>query len=53
MAVLSAARLGFNFQSGSVVYGIEGDWDWAGIKGTSSNATVDDQWLSGCFALQL
>ena len=30
---LVGGTAGFNFQSGSVVYGIEGDWDWAGIKG--------------------
>ena len=37
---LVGGTAGFNFQSGQIVYGIEGDWDWAGIKGTSSNATA-------------
>lgn len=42
---LVGGTAGFNFQSGSVVYGIEGDWDWAGIKGTSSNTTST---INGC-----
>jgi outer membrane immunogenic protein len=37
---LVGGTAGFNFQSGQIVYGIEGDWDWAGIKGTSSTATA-------------
>ncbi|MFZ3352114.1 MAG: outer membrane protein [Xanthobacteraceae bacterium] len=37
---LVGGTVGFNFQSGQIVYGIEGDWDWAGIKGTSSTATA-------------
>ena len=37
---LVGGTAGFNFQSGQIVYGIEGDWDWAGIKGTSSSATA-------------
>ena len=30
---LVGGTAGFNFQSGQIVYGIEGDWDWAQIKG--------------------
>jgi outer membrane immunogenic protein len=26
--------LGYNWQSGSIVYGIEGDWDWSMMKGS-------------------
>jgi outer membrane immunogenic protein len=36
---LVGGTAGLNFQSSSVVFGIEGDWDWAGISGTSSNTT--------------
>ena len=50
---LVGGTAGFNFQSGSVVFGIEGDWDWAGIKGTSSNTTSTINGCPGCVALQL
>jgi outer membrane immunogenic protein len=42
---LVGGTAGVNFQSGQIVFGIEGDWDWADIKGTSSNTTST---LGGC-----
>jgi outer membrane immunogenic protein len=30
---LFGGTIGYNYQVGSLVYGIEGDWDWADIKG--------------------
>ena len=27
--------LGYNWQSGAIVYGIEGDFDWSGVKGSN------------------
>jgi len=34
---LVGGTVGVNFQSGSVVYGVEGDGDWTNIKGSTSN----------------
>jgi len=34
---LAGGTAGFNVQSGAVVWGIEGDLDWSGIRGTNSN----------------
>ena len=28
--------LGYNYQVGSIVWGLEGDWDWADVKGSSA-----------------
>jgi len=36
---IAGGLLGFNFQQGSFVYGVEGDWSWIG--GKSSNFTFD------------
>ena len=36
---LAGATFGANFQSGQFVFGIEGDGDWSGLKGTASGAT--------------
>jgi outer membrane immunogenic protein len=30
---LAGGTLGYNWQSGAIVYGIEGDFDWSGVKG--------------------
>jgi outer membrane immunogenic protein len=32
--------LGYNWQSGAIVYGIEGDWDWSRVKGSVSCAAA-------------
>jgi outer membrane immunogenic protein len=34
---LVGGTVGINFQSGSVVYGLEGDGDWTNIQGSTSN----------------
>jgi outer membrane immunogenic protein len=46
---LVGGTAGFNFQSGQIVYGIEGDWDWADISGSSSNttSTIDPAGICG------
>lgn len=46
---LVGGTAGFNFQSGQIVYGIEGDWDWADISGSSSNttSTIDPALICG------
>jgi outer membrane immunogenic protein len=33
---LAGGTLGYNWQAGSLVYGIEGDFDWADVKGSTS-----------------
>ena len=35
-----AARLGYNWQSGAIVYGVEGDFDWSNVKGSVACAGV-------------
>lgn len=35
---LGGFTLGYNLQSGALVYGIEADWMWTGIRGSSSEA---------------
>ena len=47
---LAGATLGYNFQTGSWVWGAEGDLDYSGMKGTSSSfcvgpCTVSNRWL--------
>jgi outer membrane immunogenic protein len=42
---LVGGTAGVNFQSGQIVFGIEGDWDWADISGTSTNTTST---FAGC-----
>jgi outer membrane immunogenic protein len=39
---------GYNFQSGNWVYGIEGDYSWSGIDGSSGD-TIDFGCSDGCF----
>jgi outer membrane immunogenic protein len=41
---LVGGQLGYNWQFGQFVYGIEGDIDWSGIKGNSAN-----NGFAGCF----
>jgi outer membrane immunogenic protein len=31
---LFGGTLGYNWQSGAIVYGVEGDFDWSGVKGS-------------------
>ena len=48
----SAARVGYNWQSGAIVYGIEGDFDWSNVKGSvdlrrrPSPARLQSDWLA-------
>jgi outer membrane immunogenic protein len=43
--------LGYNYQVGSMVYGLEGDFDWSGVKGSVScgaglvNCETSNTWL--------
>jgi outer membrane immunogenic protein len=34
---LVGGTLGVNFQTGGFVFGVEGDWDWQGLQGTSNS----------------
>lgn len=48
---LVGGTIGYNYQFGQAVVGVEGDIDWAGISGTTSNACpggckTSDTWLS-------
>jgi outer membrane immunogenic protein len=48
---LFGGTLGYNWQAGSFVYGIEGDWDWSGVKGSVTCAviatcTTENPWLA-------
>jgi outer membrane immunogenic protein len=51
---VAGGTVGFNYQMNQFVFGVEGDWDWSGITGSSStaicNATGECQtgnkWLS-------
>jgi len=48
---LAGGTAGFNWQTGKVVLGVEGDIDWSGVSGTSGSAfcpgcTTSDSWLS-------
>jgi outer membrane immunogenic protein len=48
---LVGGTIGYNFQTGALVWGIEGDFDWANIKGSTTGAfcfatcTTKDSWL--------
>src|SRR5262245_15204243 len=47
----AGAVLGYNWQHGSFVYGLEGDWSWIGAKATHTNVgqistSFDVNWLS-------
>ncbi len=50
---LVGGTLGYNYQAGNIVFGIEGDGDWSGIQGSSSgfacptaNCNVHNDWLA-------
>jgi outer membrane immunogenic protein len=48
---LFGGTLGYNYQVGSVVWGLEGDIDWSGVKGSTacaplSTCEVTNRWLS-------
>jgi outer membrane immunogenic protein len=49
---LVGGTIGYNYQWGQAVFGVEGDIDWADINGTSTNAScplgckTSDTWLS-------
>jgi outer membrane immunogenic protein len=47
---LGGAQLGFNYQIGQIVLGVEGDFSWTGITGgantLASNFNVDVDWIS-------
>jgi outer membrane immunogenic protein len=49
---LVGGTVGYNYQIGQAVWGVEGDIDWADINGTATNATcplgckTSDTWLS-------
>jgi outer membrane immunogenic protein len=40
---LGGLNLGFNFQSGNFVYGVEGSFSWVGSTSASSNGTIVNQ----------
>jgi outer membrane immunogenic protein len=47
---LIGGTIGYNWQAGQIVYGLEGDADWSGIKGTSTNGcaagcTTNNDWI--------
>jgi len=49
--MLFGGTLGYNWQAGSFVYGLEGDFDWSGVKGSVTCAvvvtcTTESRWLS-------
>ena len=48
---LAGGTLGYNYQVGSIVYGIEGDFDWADVKATADCAVgvtceTKNDWLA-------
>nr|WP_275945543.1 outer membrane beta-barrel protein [Bradyrhizobium sp. BRP22] len=48
---LGGVQAGYNFQSGVMVYGVEGDFLWSGIKGRTGclvvlNCTSDTKWIA-------
>jgi outer membrane immunogenic protein len=47
---LFGVTLGYNWQAGSIVYGVEGDFDWSNVKGTVACTGFDcetkSRWLS-------
>lgn len=38
--------LGFNYQTGAFVFGLEGDWDYSSLSGTTSGGTFKSNWLA-------
>jgi outer membrane immunogenic protein len=48
---VAGGTIGYNLQMGAYVWGVEGDFDWANIKGTTNNGcapgcTTKDTWLA-------
>jgi outer membrane immunogenic protein len=48
---LVGGTIGYNYQAGQAVFGLEGDIDWANINGTTNNACptgckTSDDWIS-------
>jgi outer membrane immunogenic protein len=43
---LVGGTLGYNYQIGQAVLGVEGDLDWAKIQGSNAVAQTSDTWLS-------
>ncbi len=48
---LAGGTLGYNYQTGSIVWGLEGDFDWSDVKGTAacdvaSVCTTKNDWLA-------
>jgi outer membrane immunogenic protein len=51
---VAGATFGFNYQMNQFVFGVEGDWDWSGITGSTSTAICNtvgecqtgNKWLS-------
>ena len=48
---LVGGTIGYNYQVGSIVWGIEGDWDWSNVKATVAcaplvNCTTENNWLA-------
>jgi outer membrane immunogenic protein len=48
---LVGGTVGYNWQAGAIVYGIEGDWDWSNVKGSVTCAvvltcTTESTWLA-------
>lgn len=49
--MLAGATLGYNYQTGTWVWGLEGDWDWANMKGDADcgagvTCTSKASWLA-------
>lgn len=47
---MGGAQAGYNWQSGVMVYGVEGDFSWSGIKGSTAcllvlNCTAEVKWI--------
>jgi outer membrane immunogenic protein len=48
---LAGGTLGYNYQVGSIVWGLEGDFDWSNVKGNATCAagvvcSTEDRWLA-------
>jgi outer membrane immunogenic protein len=48
---LAGATVGYNYQVGSIVWGLEGDFDWSGVKGSvlcdpTTTCEINNRWLA-------
>jgi outer membrane immunogenic protein len=47
---LAGATIGYNWQSGAIVYGLEGDWDWSNVKADATcgafTCTTKQDWIA-------